>query len=69
MSTVLERIENEKGEFAEILMDKGSALYRVIINGTRFEELYRNSFTTRENARRAIYRHLEKPYTYHKKYC
>ena len=60
MSTVLERIENEKGEFAEILMDKGSALYR---------ELYRNSFTTRENARRAIYRHLEKPYTYHKKYC
>lgn len=68
MSTVLERIENEKGEVAEILIDKDSNLYRVEISGNRFETLYRNSFTERENARRAIYRHLAKPYVFHKKY-
>lgn len=68
VSTVLERIENEKGEVAEILIDKDSNLYRVEISGNRFETLYRNSFTERENARRVIYRHLAKPYVFHKKY-
>lgn len=69
MTVVLERFENEKGETAEIMMDKGSTLYRVSIYGSRFERLYSNTFLTRQNARRAIYRHLAKPYTYHKKLC
>lgn len=67
MTIVLEHYKDSTGLHGEIEQDKYCSSFRVVISeplgGGRARSLYRNTFTTKENARRAIRRHMTAPIT------
>lgn len=67
MTVTLERYVDARGLYAEITQDKYSAVYQMrtfeMIDESRAQVLYENTYLTIPNARRALRRQLTKPIT------